>query len=312
MTNPPRISVVIPVKDDDTELARCLRALARQTRPPDEVIVVDNRSTDASAGVARAHGARVVRCERPGIPAASAVGYDAAAGEILLRLDADCVPDASWVRAMADAFAAHPEVSAFTGGAHFVDGPRALRAPLAALYLGAYAAVMLPTLGHPPLFGSNLGLRRDVWRGIRACVHLDADLHDDMDLSFHVGERGRIRWLRDARMGMSMRPFASGSAFGRRISRALRTVVVHQPRDFPPVRWTRRALRALLRRRGADAAAHGIRGLRSPVRGAGLRSHRAASSTAAPISASTARATPSQPADTNTKPSAQPNRLDPP
>jgi hypothetical protein len=70
-----------------------------------------------------------------------------------------------------------------------------------------------------------------------------------MDLSFHVGERGRIRRLRGARMGMSMRPFASGSAFARRLSRGLRTVVVHQPRDFPPVRWTRRALRALRRRR---------------------------------------------------------------
>lgn len=249
MPDATRISVVIPVKDDDTELARCLRALSRQTVPADEVIVVDNGSTDASADVARAFGARLVRCENPGIPAASAAGYDAAEGDVILRLDADCVPDASWTRAMADAFASRPDVSAFTGGARFIDGPRLLRAPLAALYLGAYAAVMIPTLGHLPLFGSNLGLRREAWLGIRSSVHRDADLHDDMDLAFHLGERSRIGHLAGGRMGISMRPFAPGRAFGRRATRGLRTVLVHFPHDFPPVRWTRRLLRRVRRRR---------------------------------------------------------------
>ncbi|MCP2636466.1 glycosyltransferase [Microbacterium sp. HD4P20] len=238
------VSVVIPVKDDDRELARCLRALARQSRPADEVIVVDNGSTDASAAVARGFGARVVRCEIPGIPAASAAGYDAATGEIILRLDADCVPDEGWVEAMTDGFRARPDVVAFTGRARFIDGPRPLRGPLATFYLGAYAAVMAPTLGHLPLFGSNMGLRRDVWRRISRSVHRrDASLHDDMDLSFHLGERGRIAYLRGTAMGMSMRPFGSGRAFARRTARGLRTVLVHFPRDFPPVRWTRLALR---------------------------------------------------------------------
>ncbi|WP_347976366.1 glycosyltransferase family 2 protein [Microbacterium sp. ProA8] len=249
MPDATRISVVIPVKDDDTELARCLGALARQTVPADEVIVVDNGSTDASAAVARAFGARLVRCETPGIPAASAAGYDAAGGDVILRLDADCVPDESWTAAMAAAFAARPDVAAFTGGARFIDGPPPLRAPLATLYLGAYAAVMIPTLGHLPLFGSNLGLRREAWLGIRSSVHRDPELHDDMDLAFHLGERGRIRRLSGARMGISMRPFAPGGAFGRRAVRGLRTVLVHFPHDFPPVRWTRRLLRRVRARR---------------------------------------------------------------
>ena len=218
MPNAVRISVVIPVKDDDTELARCLGALARQIVPADEVIVVDNGSTDASADVARAFGARLVRCESPGIPAAS---YPAS-------------------------LAARPDVAAFSGSARFIDGPRLLRRPLATLYLGAYAAVMIPTLGHLPLFGSNMGLRRPAWLGIRSSVHRDADLHDDMDLSFHLGERGRTRHLSGARMGISMRPFAPGQAFGRRVARGLRTVLVHFPHDFPPVRWTRRSLRMVM------------------------------------------------------------------
>lgn len=236
----PAVSVVIPVKDDDRELARCLSALRRQTRHPDEIIVVDNGSSDASADVARAAGATLVTCSEPGIPAASARGYDAAAGEVILRLDADCVPAENWVETVVDAFAQRPDVSAFTGGARIIDGPAALRAPLGATYLLAYAAATAPALGHLPLFGSNLALRRDAWRAVRTHVHRDdAELHDDLDLAFHIGEAHRIRYLRSMRMGMSMRPFWSASSFGVRLARGLRTVVTHWPRDLPPRRWAR-------------------------------------------------------------------------
>jgi hypothetical protein len=247
------VSVVIPVKDDDRELARCLRALSLQTRKPDEVVVVDNRSSDASADVAREAGARVIRCDEPGIPAASAAGYDAVAGDLILRLDADCLPSANWVEAITNTFTSQPGVDVFTGGARFIDGPRLLRAPLAAVYLAAYAAVLTPTLGHLPLFGSNLAFRRGAWLGIRSRVHRhDPDLHDDLDLAFHLGERYRIRYLPCAAMGISMRPFHSGSGFVRRVRLGVRTVVMHWPVDFPPVRWVRLLLRCAIVRSRRD------------------------------------------------------------
>lgn len=245
----PTVSVVIPVKDDAAALRRCLRALDAQTRRPDEVIVVDNASDDDSAAVALAHGTRVVRCDRPGIPAASAAGFDAARGEVLLRLDADCLPDPGWVAGMSAACARDPRVAAWTGGARFVDGPPALRRPLAALYLLAYVAVCGSALGHVPLFGSNLALRRTAWLAVRDTVHrADPELHDDLDLAFHLGERHRLRWLPRTGMGVSMRPFADGRAFGRRVRRGFRTVLMHWPGDFPPVRWLRLALRRVLHR----------------------------------------------------------------
>lgn len=245
------VSVVIPVKNDDRELARCLRALSLQTIVPDEIVVVDNGSSDASAALARQAGARVIRCDVPGIPAASAAGYDAATAELILRLDADCLPSANWVRTIVQAFDRSPEVGAFTGGARFIDGPRLLRGPLAAAYLGSYAVVLVPTLGHLPLFGSNLAMRRAAWLGVRSRVHRhDPELHDDLDLAFHLGERFPIRHLPCAAMGMSMRPFADPRAFARRIVRGFRTVLAHWPEDFPPVRWTRLLLRrAVLQRR---------------------------------------------------------------
>lgn len=235
------VTIVIPVKDDATRLDACLHALARQTLLPDEIIVVDNGSSDHSADVAARHGARVLHCLQPGIPAASSHGYDHATSDLILRLDADCVPSKTWVDAMATAFAQQPHVDAFTGGARFIDGPRALRHTLAAVYLGAYVAVTTPALGHLPLFGSNMAMRAQVWRGVQAsiCRH-DAELHDDLDLAYHLGEGRRIRYLPGTLMGMSMRPFGSPRSMATRVGRGFRTVGVHWPRDFPPIRVVRR------------------------------------------------------------------------
>ncbi|MDN3311140.1 glycosyltransferase family 2 protein [Microbacterium oryzae] len=244
-----RVSVVIPVKDDAPLLRRCLQALAAQTRVPDEIVVVDNASRDTSASVAREAGARVVVCAMPGIPAAAATGYDAANGDVILRLDADCVPPSDWVEAMTRAFG-DPAVVAVTGAARFIDGPPALRAPLLAAYLGSYTAVSALALGHRPLFGSNMGFRRDAWRRVSARVHRDdPEIHDDFDLSFHLGEHHRIRRVAHPAVGMSMRPFRDRRDFLlRRVPRGFRTVFRHWPDDLPPVRCTRRALRAARRR----------------------------------------------------------------
>lgn len=245
----PTVSVVIPVKDDAAHLYRCLQALAAQTRPADEVVVVDNDSSDDSADVARDAGARVVRCETPGIPAAAARGYDAATKDLILRCDADCVPTGVWIEAIVTRFETSPHVDALSGGARFIDGPRLLRMPLAAAYLGAYLAVAFATLGHPGLFGSNLAMRRAAWRSVRTQVHrVDPGIHDDLDLSFHLGERFRIRPISHVAMGMSMRPFTDPRGFARRIGRGFRTVVLHWPHDFPPMRWDRLLLRRLLGR----------------------------------------------------------------
>ncbi|GGI48483.1 glycosyltransferase involved in cell wall biosynthesis [Agromyces flavus] len=236
----PTISVVIPVKDDAVLLRRCLAALADQRDRPDEVLVVDNGSTDGSADVAHDAGARVVAELRPGIPAASARGYDEAIGEVIARLDADCVPPPDWIERIRDAFARDAALDAITGPARFIDGPRALRSVLSALYLGSYVATVAPALGHVPLFGSNLALRRDAWRAVRDEVHRhDQLMHDDMDLSVHLGPCRRFRYDLGLRMGISMRALTGGGAL--RVRRGVHSVVSHWPEEFPVRRWRRRA-----------------------------------------------------------------------
>ncbi|WP_396645587.1 glycosyltransferase family 2 protein [Microbacterium sp.] len=239
MPESPAVSVVIPVRDDAVPLAACLEALAAQQRPADEIIVVDNASTDHSGDIARAAGARVVYCGERGIPAAAAAGYDAARGDLILRLDADSLPAPGWIAHMTAALS-DPAVDAVTAGAVFHDGPERQRRPMAWAFLGTYTAFAFPALGHAPLWGSNMAFRRRAWQSVRDRVHLDPNLHDDLDLAFHLGEHHRIRIIRGRQQMRVSSRTVRPRRFAKSFSRGMGTVFAHWPHEIPPLRWARR------------------------------------------------------------------------
>jgi glycosyltransferase involved in cell wall biosynthesis len=80
------ISVVIPCYNEEEGIAHVIGSL-----PPsvDEVVVVDNNSTDRTAEVARGLGARVVFEERKGYGAAYKAGLPAVTGDITVTMDGD-------------------------------------------------------------------------------------------------------------------------------------------------------------------------------------------------------------------------------
>jgi len=87
------VSVVIPAFNAERTLGAVLGALAGDPEPPDEVIVVDDGSTDRTAEIAAAHGARIVEGAKVGYAGgARNRGWDAAGGDVVVFLDADAVP----------------------------------------------------------------------------------------------------------------------------------------------------------------------------------------------------------------------------
>jgi glycosyltransferase involved in cell wall biosynthesis len=92
---PPSIAVVVPNRNDSRYLPRCLRSRLEQDDPPDEVIVVDDQSTDDSVAVIRSLIAGHSRAqllqnpERLGTNGALNRGFDASRSEYVLFLSSN-------------------------------------------------------------------------------------------------------------------------------------------------------------------------------------------------------------------------------
>lgn len=125
MDRAPDITVVVAAHNEEARLGRCLDSVrAAAAGRAVEILVVDNCSTDATAAVAAAHGARVIAEPRLGAVHAKAAGVAAARAPLCAVLDADSVCPPDWLERIAGAFAAEPRLVGLSGPARYV-GARA-------------------------------------------------------------------------------------------------------------------------------------------------------------------------------------------
>jgi GT2 family glycosyltransferase len=102
----PRVSVVIPTHNGAATLAACLESLQASTRAPDEIIVVDDASTDDTAAIAARGGCRVIRLdENIGAACAKNRGAGEATGDVLFFTDDDVIVARATLEQLAQNFA---------------------------------------------------------------------------------------------------------------------------------------------------------------------------------------------------------------
>jgi len=119
-----KLTVIVPVYNAGENLRSCLKALSTSTRPPDELIVVDDASTDGAVQVASRFGACVLiaELESPVGPAKSRNrGAAIAKGEVLVFIDADVAVHQNTLAMMEKIFLENPEVAALFGS--YDDSP---------------------------------------------------------------------------------------------------------------------------------------------------------------------------------------------
>ncbi len=190
----PEISIVVPAYNEERFLPACLGALTssiREISAAAELIVADDGSTDRTADIARAHGARVIAAGARNIAAARNAGAAAAQGRWLLFVDADTQVDGVLLARTLAAFRTHRVVG---GGAEVeLDDADALDVS-AALSFKAWNR-MAHLLGWAA--GSYLFCRRDAFRGVRG---FDARffVSEELDLSQRLARWGRARQMRFA------------------------------------------------------------------------------------------------------------------
>ncbi len=148
----PTITAAIPVRDGEAYLAEAIESVLAQSRPCDQVIVVDNGSSDRSAEIAAgfAPAVELVHEPRPGIGAARNAALRAAHGDLVAFLDADDLWDPEKTARQLAAFEAEPGLQLVFGhvrqfvspdlAAEEVEGLRVPAEPQPGQHIGALLA----------------------------------------------------------------------------------------------------------------------------------------------------------------------------
>jgi cellulose synthase/poly-beta-1,6-N-acetylglucosamine synthase-like glycosyltransferase len=141
MEDTPFVSIVIPVRNEERILGRCLASIAGLEYPKDrfEVIVADSLSSDGSPRIAEQFGARIVPNPRRTVVSARNCGFAAARGEMVAFTDADCVLRRDWLKTGVEAL--RTEGVAGAGGLTlFPEEATAFQQAVNVLFLMASAA----------------------------------------------------------------------------------------------------------------------------------------------------------------------------
>lgn len=192
------VSIVIPAWNEEERITDCLLNATRQTVPPHEVIVVDNRSTDNTVNVTerfiQEHPDANVRLlhqdDDQGLIPTRNWGLNHATGDILGRVDADSMLKPDWAEVVSGIFTEDSEAMGATGPVVYYDMPGkkiGLKGDNR-IRQNIYRA----DGGHYLLFGSNMAIRASAWHTIAGEVCRDESdvMHEDIDISLHLLGKG--------------------------------------------------------------------------------------------------------------------------
>jgi len=232
------ITAIVCAYNEERYLPACLHSLRAQTRPPDDIIVVDNASTDDTCGVAReVPGVRVLFEPTRGLVVARETARRAARGDVLAYVDADCRAPLRWLESVERRFLGADAV-AVTGPYRFYDWDWTGRALVRAydwLLAPATHAVVHRAFGVGAiLYGGNFAVRQDALARIGG-FDRSIEFHgEDTNLGRRLTNEGRVALCPECWVWTSARRYrAMGKAtvFGLYVRNFWSEIVHHRPAD---------------------------------------------------------------------------------
>jgi len=185
-----KISVVIPVFNEQNYIENCLRSLVSQKEKANEIIVVDNNCSDKTIDIARKYPVKIIKEKKQGTVFARNRGFNEAKGEILARCDADSILPSDWIKKIKESFQ-RQKIDGLTGPVIFYDLPFKTT-----FFSILYMKTMKILQKGETLLGPNMAISKKIWNKIKNEVCLNEKrIHEDIDLSIHILRNlGKIKY----------------------------------------------------------------------------------------------------------------------
>ena len=233
------ISVIVCAHNEERFLAPCLHSLLAQSRPPDEVLVVNNASTDGTQAVAAAiPGVRVVDEPRKGLVVARERGRLDARGDLLVYVDADCRAPLTWLERIESRFVRCPDLLALSGNYRFYDwdwwGRTLLRAYDFTLGPATHVLVKYLLRVGVVFYGGNFAVRREALERING-FDTTIEFHgEDTNLGRRLSRVGNVELRYDCFLYTSARRYnamGKGAVFRLYVRNFVSELRHHRPKD---------------------------------------------------------------------------------
>jgi glycosyltransferase involved in cell wall biosynthesis len=221
-----KVSVIIPVFNEEKNIASCLDSLKTQQVKPDEIIVVDNNCTDRSMLIAKKYSVRIVKEKRQGMIFARNCGFNAAKFDIVARCDADTILPKAWIKRIKENFKDN-KIDALACIVVIHDH-WLLKNNV--FFPKLYFKIIKLLLKHETLAGPAMVLTKKIWQKVKNEVCLDdKKVHEDIDLSIHIAKYGRIKLDPNLIIYASARRIKNNplSFFIEYPARVIKTLLVH-------------------------------------------------------------------------------------
>ena len=233
------ISVIVCAHNEARYLPACLHSLLAQTRRPDDILVVNNASTDETRAVAlQIPHVRVVDEPRKGLVIARETGRLASTGDVLVYVDADCRAPLTWLARIEARFTADAALLALSGPYRYYDwdwwGRLLIRAYDVTLAPATQVLVKYLLRIGTVFYGGNFAVRREALERIGG-FDTSIEFHgEDTNLGRRLFAVGKVGLFHDCFLHTSARRYVAmgkGTVIRLYVRNFTSELLHHRPKD---------------------------------------------------------------------------------
>jgi len=234
-----RISVIVCAHNEARYLPACLHSVLAQSRMPDELLVINNASTDETALVAsQVPRVRVMDEPRKGLLVARETGRRHATGDILIYVDADCRAPLGWVERIERRFERDAALIALSGPYRYYHwdlyGRALIRAYDFTLAPATQLLVKYVLRIGTIFYGGNFAVRRTALDRIDG-FDTSIEFHgEDTNLGRRLFAVGKVGLFHDCYLHTSARRYIAmgkGAVFRLYVRNFVSELLHHRPKD---------------------------------------------------------------------------------